>query len=189
MNSILTDDLRENFFIRLYFDDSKGFYYAGIKRAFLDFSRTLKIQDDKRGTFKLNAEKFILSKLTELTQINFLDEFEFDKFHKTTCEQLKEVWSELKFGQAQKWINMTLKYWLLFGDKRINGIEKNARFFHIPIDRYVQKEMFSEISHQPWSKIDNYETYFNYQEQHRKKKSGNFPIVDEFVFFNNYNPK
>lgn len=188
MNSILTDDLRENFFIRLYFDDSEGFYYAGIKRAFLDFSRTLKIQDDNSTTLKQNAEKLILSKLSELTQTNFLDQIEFDKFHEATCEQLIEVWSELKFGQAQKWINMTLKYWILFGDKRKTGIEKNAKYFHIPIDSYVQKGMFDEKYPSAWSKIDDYETYMNYQRQHRKKQTENYPIIEEFNFFNNYKP-
>ncbi len=189
MNSILSDDLRENFFIKLYFDDRNGFYYAGIKRAFLDFSRTLKIENENRPNLKQSAEKYILTQLTIVTKKEFKTQSEFDIFHKTSCKKLIDTWTELKIGQAQKWINMTLKYWLLFGEKRINGIEKNARFFHIPIDRYVQKEMFSEIYHQPWSKIDNYETYFNYQEQHRKKKSGNFPIIDEFVFFNNHKPK
>ncbi len=188
MNSILTDDLRENVFIRLYFDDREGFYYAGIKRAFLDFSRTLKIKDDNRANFKQSAEKFIFSKLNELTQIIFLDQNEFDKFHKKTCEQLIDIWSELKFGQAQKWINMTLKYWLLLGDKRINGIETNAKYFHIPIDSYVQKGMFNETNPKPWSKIDNYETYMNYQELHRQKQTGNYPLIDEFNFFNNYKP-
>lgn len=188
MNSILTDDLRENFFIRLYFDDSEGFYNAGIKRAFLDFSRTLKIQDANRATLKKNAETFILNQLNKLIQTKFLDQIEFDKFHKETCEQLIEVWNELKFGQAQKWINMTLKYWLLFGDKRINGIETNAKYFHIPIDRYVQKGMFGEPNPNPWSKIDNYDKYMSYQELHRKKQTGNYPIIDEFNFFNNYKP-
>ena len=81
---------------------------------------------------------------------------------------------------------MTLKYWLLFGDKRIKGIDKNARFFHIPIDSFVQKGMFNEKRPDAWSKIDNYQTYFNYQELHRNKKTGNYPIVDEFIFFNSY---
>jgi hypothetical protein len=189
MKSILTDDLRENFFIRLYFDDSKGFYNAGIKRAFLDFSRTLKIEEN-RATFRSNAEKFILEQLTKATEIEFENQTEFDKFHKSTCEQLKSVWSQLSFGQAQKWVNMTLKYWLLLGGKRINGIEKNARYFHIPIDSYVQKgkDMFNERLPKPWSKIDNYDIYMNYQREHRNKQTGNYPIIDEFIFFNSYKP-
>lgn len=188
MTSILTDSLREDFFIKLYFDIENGFHNAGIKRAFLDFSRTLKIKDDNRANLKQKAEIFILTQLTKATQIEFESQAEFDKFHQLSCEKLIETWTELKFGQAQKWINMTLKYWLLFGDQRINGIEKNAKYFHIPIDRYVQKGMFSEKSPNPWSKIDNYKTYMNYQERHRIKQTGNCSIIDEFNFFNSYNP-
>lgn len=189
MNQILTDDLRENFFIRLYFDESQGFYYAGIKRAFLDFSRTLKIQDNNRATLRQNAEKFIFEKLSELTKTTFKEQKDFDIYHKTTCEQLIDVWQELKVGQAQKWINMTLKYWLLLGDKRITGIEKNVRYFHIPIDSYVQKGMFDEKYPTAWSKIDNYETYMDYQIRHRNKQTRNYPIIDEFKFFNSYRLK
>jgi hypothetical protein len=188
MNSILTDNLRENFFIRLYFDDSEGFYKAGIKRAFLDFSRTLKIQDDNRSILKANAENFILTQLKKATQTDFNSQEEFDNFHKLSCEKLISTWTELKYGQAQKWINMTLKYWLLLGDKRIEGIERNAKYFHIPIDSYVQKGMFDEKYPNAWSKIDDYETYLNYQTRHRNKQTGRYPIVDEFNFFNDYKP-
>lgn len=83
---------------------------------------------------------------------------------------------------------MILKYWLLFGNKRINGIEKNAKYFHIPIVSYFQKGMFHEINPRAWSKIDNYETYMNYQIKHRNKQTGNYPIFDEFNFFNSYKP-
>ncbi|WP_276975854.1 hypothetical protein [Flavobacterium filum] len=188
MNSILTDNLREDFFIRLYFDDREGFHKAGIKRAFLDFSRTLKIQDDNRATLKANAENFILTQLNKATQTDFNSQEEFDNFHKLSCVKLIETWTELKFGQAQKWINMTLKYWLLLGENRIARIERNAKYFHIPIDSYVQKGMFGEKYPNAWSKIDDYETYMNYQREHRNKKTGNYPIIDEFNFFNSYKP-
>ncbi len=189
MTSILTNNLREDFFIKLYFDTSFGLHEAGIKRAFLDFSRTLNIKDNKRTTYKQNAEKFILIELNKVTQTIYNSQTQFDNFHKTSCEKLIETWSELSFGQSQKWINMTLKYWLLYGEKKIEGIEKNAKYFHIPIDRYVQKGMFDEKDPQAWSKINNYETYFNYQERYRSQKPGNTPILDEFNFFNTYKLK
>ena len=188
MNSILTENLREDFFVRLYFDDREGFYQAGIKRAFLDFSRTLKILNDNRSNLRESAEKFILTQLINVTQTEYLSQTEFDDFHESSCKKLIETWTELKIGHAQKWINMTLKYWLLLGDKRISGIEKNAKYFHIPIDSYVQKKMFNENYPNAWSKIDNYGTYMSYQRQHRDKQTGNYPIIDEFIFFNSYKP-
>ena len=189
MNSILTEKLRQDFFIRLYFDISKGYEMAGIKRAFLDFSRTLKIKDNNRANLKQNAENFLLAELKHLAEKEFSNQQDFDDFHKKKCEQLISVWTELSFGQSQKWINMTLKYWLLLGDDRINGIELNAKYFHIPIDSYVQKGMFDEKSPNAWSKISNYETYMNYQDRHRIKQTDNCPLIDEFLFFNTYKPK
>ena len=189
MNSVLSEQLRQDFFIRLYFDISNGFEMAGIKRAFLDFSRTLKIKDNKRANLKNDAENYLLTELKCITEMEFFNQENFDNFHKQKCEQLKLVWSELSYGQAQKWINMTLKYWLLFGESRISGIELNAKYFHIPIDSYVQKGMFEEKSPNAWSKITNYEFYMNYQKKHRLKQTGNYPLIDEFIFFNSYNPK
>lgn len=84
---------------------------------------------------------------------------------------------------------MTLKYWLLFGKEKIIGIERNAKFFHMPIDRYVQKEMLKIRNKNPWSKINDYSEYMEYQIYQREKNTGNPPIVDEFIFFNQYDPK
>lgn len=83
---------------------------------------------------------------------------------------------------------MTLKYWLLFGDNRISNIEKNAIYFHIPIDSFVQKDMFGETKPKPWSKINSYTEYMRYQQKHREKNIKTPPIIYEFEFFNKTNP-
>ena len=69
-------------------------------------------------------------------------------------------------------------------ENRIKGIEKSARFFHIPIDNLIQKNMFGEKSPKPWSKINNYDDYFEYQRKHRAKNEVNPPIICEFEVFN-----
>lgn len=189
MNSILSKTDKENFYIRLYFNINNGYELAGIRRAFLDFSRTVRRVDENRESLKRNSEQFIASELRILCEKKFKSQEEFDSFHKSSCYELQNTWHELTIGQCQKWINMTLKYWLLFGDERIKGIELNAKYFHIPIDSYVQRGMFEEKNPLPWSKIKNYDEYMRYQYNHRQKKTGNFPIIDELIFFNNYLPK
>jgi len=37
---------------------------------------------------------------------------------------------------------MSLKYWLLFGGDKIANIEKNAKYFHIPIDSIIKENCF-----------------------------------------------
>jgi len=189
MTNALTPQLKEDFLIKVYFNTSKGYENAGLKRAYLDFNRTLKIIDGnqtRRNDLQRQCHLHLKAELLGLISSKNSSQEEFDRKHKKVCIDLKDYWRELTIGQAQKWINMTLKYWLLFGEKRIKHIEQNAHYFHIPIDSYVQKGMFGETNHQPWSKILLYEDYFKYQLIHRTKKTGNPPLVDEFEFFNDY---
>ena len=189
MKSIITDRQKEEFYIKLYFNTTSGFEIAGIRRAFLDFSRTLEIIDENRQTFKASAENYLLLSLKIFLEKETITQEQYDTQHENWCLELIEIWGQLNYGQAQKWINMTLKYWLLFGENRIKGIETNAKHFHIPIDSFVQKGLFKESKPSPWSKISDYGKYMKYQHEFRSRKTGNYPIVDEFNFFNSYNPK
>ena len=187
MNPILTNELKEETFIRLYFSPKGGnFHYAGIKRAYLDFNRTLPIKDKnmiKREEKREETIQFLIDKLKGFISTMYNNQELFDTAHKELCYELKEQWDELTIGQAQKWINMTLKYWLLMGNTRIGSIDTNAMFFHIPIDSYVLKGML-EVKTITWSKISNYEEYLELQKKHREKNTGNPPIIDEICFFN-----
>lgn len=188
MGSILEKNIREMFYMKLYFDVREGLKSAGIKRAYLDFCRTLHKKNEtdmQRKENRKKAEKFLIENLDKIIEMRFSTQVDFDTEHENLTSRLIKEWPILSVGQAQKWINMTLKYWLLFGEKHIHSIEKNAEYFHIPIDSYVQKGMFGDKNPKPWSKIDTYEDYMKYQTKHREKNTGNPPIVDEFNFFNN----
>ena len=88
---------------------------------------------------------------------------------------------------------MSLKYWLLFGGDKIANIEKNAKYFHIPIDSIIKEIAFGEKRNQAgyksWSKIENYDEYFEYQDIFRENNKKVEPIVKEFELFNNSNNK
>ena len=186
--SFLSHELKEDFLISNYFNLSYGYKIAGIKRAYLDFNRTLVIKDKdqtNRDKIRFETEFFLENKLEEMISLKFETQDEFDLVHKELCHSLVSKWPELSIGQAQKWINMTLKYWLIFGDVRVENIERNAAFFHIPIDNFVQIKMFNEKNPNPWSKIKSYDDYMKYQHIHRDKNTNLAPILDEFVFFNN----
>ena len=185
---ILSNELKEKFYIQLYFNLNYDYDKAAIKRAYRDFNRTLWIKDgnkEKRDELREKAEDFLLKNLKELIIKNINSQEIFDIHHKELCINFTEHWKELTIGQSQKWINMTLKYWLLFGDTRIASIEKNAEFFHIPIDSYVLEGMFQDkYPKLAWSKITNYDDYFKYQIKHRESSPNTIPIIDEFSFFN-----
>lgn len=118
---------------------------------------------------------------------------DFDDWHKAKCEEIKEKMNgnyetvnnsdekvlkkSFTIGQAQKWVNMTLKYlWLL--DALPDNIDKND--LHIPIDSYIieiaydNKNKFDnalgleEKPKESWSKLSEYKNYFGIQKEIRE---------------------
>lgn len=171
-------------------------YEAAVKIAFTTLARTVHgIQNNpQRDSMKTEASDYLISRLKNIPTAN---QQEFDTWHQETSENLIKIFSEhnqnFTFGQAQKWINMSLKH-LSLAD--FNIVKNYYAFCHVPIDSYiieglktplVGKEMnqidtsFDE-NHQeniPWSRIDNYTLYLNFQKDFREK-CGEIPLDYEF---------
>jgi hypothetical protein len=191
--STLTKEDKEKFWIRCYLSPTTDLTDAAIDRAYRDFNRTLhgisKNQTiENHNELKMLIRNFVTEALTE----TFLTQTIFDKWHERKCNELITSFKNISrhklfVGQAQKWINMTLKYLFALGDERINGISRNYQFFHIPIDNIIQVKLSkSEIPKlkDRWSRINNYSEYLNYQEMVRTKFSGQIPMDVEFRLFN-----
>ena len=50
---------------------------------------------------------------------------------------------KMSYGQAQKWINMTIKYMWLIGDWK-EQMDKKSDFFHVPVDSYIIESQWGE---------------------------------------------
>ncbi len=180
----------ENYLFRVYFGPGDDLVNACINRAYLDFNRTLygigKIES--ADDIKIKATDLLRSQLQELRLLVFkpitLDMF--DEWHRKTCEMLISYYDQNGFhffvGQAQKWVNMTLKYIFTFGETRIPGFEKTIPFCHAPIDnillKNLQKKGFPSLE-QAWSKFDDYDEYIKRQKWIREKFH-NSPLIIEF---------
>ena len=129
-----------------------------IDRAYLDFNRTLLFKEEYKGDTKKkkNKRKKALSHLKDTIRISIVDLIDnkiddYNKWHNQLCQALLEEAEKGNFliekekemptqkskvfyyGQAQKWVNMTIKYvWLL-------GLipERFEKELHIPVDRYL----------------------------------------------------
>jgi hypothetical protein len=57
---------------------------------------------------------------TNLLNDSSLSQETFDNIHKGICDELKRIYGAFGFtyGQAQKWINMTLKYYYLLDKEK-----------------------------------------------------------------------
>ncbi len=111
------------------------------------------------------------------------------------CDRLIELYAkhdyELFVGQAQKWLNMTLKYIYVIGDltndHQLSEYECFYKLGHVPLDRIIIK-IFKEytdrnpprLTTDSWSRLTDYDEYLSYQKWIRDSFQGSPPLAVEF---------
>ena len=163
-----------DFLMRMYFKSHLGDWDSYISRAYLDMSRTLHHFSEcaKKDILKGAAVSILKAALSKLAKNgDSASRTAFDKWHARTCERLLEVFPpskrsddfEFHYGQAQKWLNMTIKYsWLFPNGKRLEGW---YAFAHFPIDEYILRAAKKRHLLRPnisWSRWDQ-ATYSDFQ--------------------------
>jgi hypothetical protein len=113
----------------------------------------------------------------------------FDTWHRTISIRLvaryREHGHEMFIGQAQKWINMSLKYIFTVGDERIPGFQAIYPFCHIPLDSILVRRFRpygAPALPNRWSRIDDYEQYLKYQHWVRQRFT-RLPLDIEFLLW------
>lgn len=171
-----------------YFGDVSDKYKAATYRAYRDFNRTIdfnlqyrlhipKLDDlskenkkkeiDKRIQLKNDTAGVFKQKIEELRQKESINQVEFDEWHNNVCNEIIAKYRTehiiLAYGQAQKWLNMTIKYLYCLQEYDFKNEEK---FLHIPIDKHIIDLAYTEFgirkNKKAWSSWD-YDTYKGYQ--------------------------
>ncbi len=92
----------------------------------------------------------------------------------------------LTLGQAQKWINMSVKYAI---GSRVPGLDWVEPLAHIPIDRIVLAELGRDPTYQSalnclpdgaWSKLQDGLAYLAFQRKLRQATAPSCPLALEF---------
>lgn len=193
-------------------------------QAYLDFCRTIDynhyVDEEKKYSEKEWKEKVdeLMKQFYEGTcdetsiydglipsmvkMISEKDETEYNKKHKELCVQISQLNApilnnKLTIGQAQKWINMTIKYlW-------INGLVSEEIYgsLHVPIDNYILEKVYYILDnkgqndfitkagdqfkvkekgvYKPWSQITDYDGCYKTVQAKIREISEN-PIEWEF---------
>ena len=189
-------------------------------RAYLDLARTVKYvyssTELEKATVGTDAHAFIdiRKKRIEAVCYKLIESIEgypnhsggFDTWHESKCAQIIDrmnapygdgkkgfLKARFTYGQAQKWVNMTLKYlWLL--DMLPNGLSEAE--LHVPVDSFIlealkETQQFNTEENkitgsgesyyyngEAWSAISEYKNYKNLQEGIRNiaEKQGISPI-------------
>ncbi|SKA62802.1 hypothetical protein SAMN02745111_00704 [Eubacterium uniforme] len=163
-------DLAINFLICCYFGQSENLGRVAVDRAYIDMaSHTLKFNDefkDERWKCRYNASVVLLDGLKNCNK-------DFKEWHSSMVNALKMEYNgklltdnkTLTEGQAQKWINMSIKYLYVFSvvlgknDERLKDFTEllsiSVENYNMPIDSYILKEKgYKNIS---WSKLNENE--------------------------------
>ena len=177
--TIITDEAYMDFYKYGFFGNLENPIKSAIHKAYRDLCRTITglSKNKNKAEIRHKAEESIYGNITLLFGLGITTQLEFDKWHKKSCEDLIVVFREQKFtyGQAQKWINMTLKYISMID---YNCIENIYEYCHIPIDNYIIRATNKKLS-VAWSRLENYNEYLDYQNWFRKEYDG-IPLDIEF---------
>lgn len=191
-NKIDEKDILE-FFKYSYFGNLKDPIEAASNRAYRDMCRTLdfkNITENDKTNFKKEVKailKNIMKNEDKNQNINNIkNQDEFDTWHQGICDKIikkskkiekiketdegKEEKIQFTYGQAQKWVNMTIKYLYMLNDHTFDNV---FDFLHVPVDNYIFKAVKDELkikkpTKKSWSRWDNYEEYLKYQNDIRK---------------------
>lgn len=177
--SELTNDDYVSFYKGIIYGNIVDYVDSSAKSAYRDVCRTI-------NKFSLNtthdaiyktALKCVIIEVKELMKLNIKTQVEFDDWHKKACDNLISCFHDVLFtyGQAQKWLNMTLKNLSMLNHSEV---QEKYEFFHVPVDNILLKHEKYKLS-KAWSRINDYKEYMNFQNFFRNKYSG-IPLDIEF---------
>lgn len=136
-----------------------------------------------------NPPKLKDGSITKLKSDSITSQDEFDAWHHSVSDKIKKLYLDegvkLTYGQAQKWINMTIKYLYMLEANSFDGV---FEFLHIPLDNYVfdiARDLLGIARPKvAWSSWDNYdEQYLCYQNLIREKITTGTPLRWEFRYW------
>ena len=165
-------------------------FTACCRRAYLDFNRTLHLKKEGKNQAQSNdlstkGTEILRKSILQMMDAGIDSQDKYDSWHFKVCTALRKLYREagvsFTYGQSQKWLNMTMKYLYVL---RAYSFEDIFAFLHPPIDNYIFDAAMSEfeISRFPmaWSKLDDYQTYLDYQKSLRTQIFGCPPLRWEF---------
>ncbi len=194
MDNYLVEKIAKFYRVCLFGSSESDVYKAAADRAYRDLCRTIKFKDkddkNKNDQCRHSVNELIIEKIKNLPNAN---QEAYDEFHLGLCGQIIEEYrksgvAELTYGQAQKWVNMTMKYLCVLSEGNFTGkFEWLGRFYpylHVPIDSIIltkaqDNKYLSCKSYSCWSKLD-YKDYEEIQKILRKSINGKSPMDWEF---------
>lgn len=175
--SITIDKRTLEFLLFSYFGKAKSAVEAAINVAYRDMAAhtlTKKANDERKDSDDWKKRKEAAKSAAyaciekALNSLNVESYDAYDNWHRNLCKTLNSAYNEkdvkLTFGQAQKWVNMTMKYlymfYLLENSQAMENVNKELKekyklgqelkdiigatnlYYHVPLDNYILKRLY-----------------------------------------------
>lgn len=143
-NNLLTEQDVHHFLINAYFGSVDDPLYVAANSAYLDMNRTIEFK--KNGTITAEKKEELRNNVVSLIKTEIQDFIKntkpsqdlYDDWHSSLCNAIIKSYTDANvpfhYGQAQKWINMTMKYLCVLNHSEANKI---VHLMHLPIDSIV----------------------------------------------------
>lgn len=165
-----------------------------VKRAYLDFSRTAHgISSEKSAAQLKRAAHLLVESLLKaaLYPKEPWTSTSFDSWHERASSQIcrhyaSGGYARFRAGQAQKWLNMAIKYALSLAALDMLQVDNPSglrRVAHAPIDNIILdalRPLKPPSLRGPWSRVENYGAYLALQHWIRKQFPDSLPLDVEF---------
>lgn len=171
---------------KMSFEDLASMAYADMARHTL--RSNIALEDKKRK----KEEVISLLKMAFLNVIKAKQKLLYDDWHRQVCDRIIKSYASLgirlSYGQAQKWLNMLVKYIYVYNLDKFMGFFNyivDIQNLHMPIDNKIieiaQKKL-SVRKPKSWSKM-NYDEYMKYQAELNTALSNFSKDTDERIAF------
>lgn len=193
-NKILGVDKNSFDFMKaVIFGSNNDLIVSASDRAYRDISRTLRmdgIDSKDREHLRTEAIGQLRTCIDMLQRAMPHNQQAFDVWHERTCYDIRGIYISahvpLTFGQVQKWVNMTLKYLYVLGERALDGF---LDYFHVPLDDHTfmiaKRDLRIPRPKELWNRWDDYSNeYMKYQLELRARISGCSPFQWEMVSWN-----
>lgn len=140
----------------------RGAYYAKSKNK-EETEEEKKEKKKKKEAFREATQKALpeateclkdgINKILE-KEVSFEEQKDFDLWHKELCDKIKEKFGDslpFTYGNAQKWVNMTLKYLYLIDSicseicpdiDYFHSLQNISAYLHVPVDSYIIEKVW-----------------------------------------------
>jgi len=180
----------DDFVAVCYFGRDGDWLIRCMRRAYLDMNRTLHGMSklgEGHADWTSSTLRVLRDRLTMLPGEHAWTQASFDAWHQESVDILKRISSghgfSLSVGQAQKWINMSIKYAIALGERRLPGFHRVYDVAHMALDNIVLERL--EEGEMPplgcaWSRLDDYGQYIDCQQWVRDHFQGSCPLEVEY---------